>query len=168
MVTWLYYFSFQPDIKRKHIQQLEWRTICVYLSNHGCEEEEGERSSIHAGNYFLQRDGALLVLNRNCKKKFYWSKFRGVGGGGGRAPLAHPPKFVAVMHLFSSGHSVFDLQLQPNPRFFGYKMFLLCADNTDATLSIQMELTFNVFLLKILCRGFSFRKCLFESFRNIF
>ena len=91
MVTWLYYFSFQPDIKRKHIQQLEWRTICVYLSNHGCEEEEGERSSIHAGNYFLQRDGALLVLNRNCKKKFYWSKFRGVGGGAGVVrPLRTP------------------------------------------------------------------------------
>ena len=72
------------------------------------------------------------------------------------------------MHLFSSGQPVFDLQLQPNSHFFGYKMFLLCADNTDATLPIQMELTFNVFLLKILYRRFSFRKCLFESFRNIF
>ena len=70
--------------------------------------------------------------------------------------------------MLSSGQLVFDLQLQPNSDFFEYKIFLLCADNTNATLTVQLELTFNVFLLKIFCRGFSFGKCLFTSLKNIF
>ena len=70
--------------------------------------------------------------------------------------------------MLSSKQLVFDLQLQPNSDFFGYKIFLFCADNTDATLSMQLELTFNVFLLKILWRGFSFGKRLCTSLKNIF
>ena len=55
-----------------------------------------------------------------------------------------------------------------NSDVFVYKLFLLCADNTDATLTMQLSLTFNVLLLKILCRGFSFGKYLFTSLKSIF
>ena len=70
--------------------------------------------------------------------------------------------------MLSRKQSVFDLQLQPNSDFFGYKIFLFCANNTDAALPMELPLTFNVFLLKILCKGFSFGKCLFTSLKNIF
>ena len=70
--------------------------------------------------------------------------------------------------MLSSKQLVFDLQLQPNSDFFGYKIFLFCADNTDATLTMQLELTFKVFLLKILWRGFSFGKRLSTNLKNIF
>ena len=70
--------------------------------------------------------------------------------------------------MLSSGQSVFDLQSQPNLEIFGYKIFLLSADNTDATLPMELYLTFNDFLVKMICRGFSFGKCLFTSLKNIF
>ena len=70
--------------------------------------------------------------------------------------------------MLPSGQSVVDQQLQQNSDFLEYKMFQLCADNMDATLPIQLQLTFNMLLLKILCRRFSFGKCLFTSFTNIF
>ena len=66
-----------------------------------------------------------------------------------------------VKHLLSSEQSVFDLQLQQNLNFFRYIMFPLCADNSILSHA-------DVFLWKILCRGYSFGKWLFTSFKNIF
>ena len=66
-----------------------------------------------------------------------------------------------IKHLLSSEQSVFDLQLQQNLIFFRYIMFLLCADNSILSHA-------HLFLWKILCRGYSFGKWLFTSFKNIF
>ena len=61
------------------------------------------------------------------------------------------------------------IKLQLNSTFLlKFITFLLCVDITDAIITIQIQLHFNTFLLKILHRRFSFEKYIFASFKNIF
>ena len=72
-------------------------------------------------------------------------------------------------YFMDGPQSDLDLHLQLNSTFLlKFITFLLCVDITDAIITIQIQLHFNTFLLKILHRRFSFEKNIFASFKNIF
>ena len=74
-----------------------------------------------------------------------------------------------VWHLLSTGHLPFTWKLHNVIWLHGVDVILvLCPLHILEIFSIQPELTFTVFLLKILCSLRDFGKCLFINRRKIF
>ena len=75
---------------------------------------------------------------------------------------------LGVNHLFCNEHSFLDLQLYPYSMLAsGFNIVRLWDDIIDAILPVQLQLTFNIFWLNILCNGFPFGKCFLIDFKNI-
>ena len=51
--------------------------------------------------------------------------------------------------------------------FLGHNSLLLCDEIIDDMLLMQLQLTFTMFLLEILCKLLDFGKCCFNNFRNV-
>ena len=72
-----------------------------------------------------------------------------------------------IHHRVDKYHCLF-LQLQPKDVCFGCKISLLWVDNIELILFMQLQVSFTVFLLNILCIWWSLGKCFDSSFRNVF
>ena len=72
-----------------------------------------------------------------------------------------------VRHCFCSRQFSLVRQLQPYLVVLGLNSLLLCNEIIDDMLLIQLQLTFIVFLLKILCNLLDFGKCCFNNFTNV-
>ena len=73
----------------------------------------------------------------------------------------------SVRHWFCSRQFSLVWQLQPYSVVLGLNSLLLCNVIIDDMLLMGLQITFTMFLLKILCNLLDFGKCGFNNFRNV-
>ena len=74
---------------------------------------------------------------------------------------------LGIRHLFCNGLYSNISQLHSYSVFLGHNNLLLCDEIIDDMLLMQLQLTFTMFLLEILCNLLDFGKCCFNNFRNV-